>query len=446
MEALNDLITNYNAAREALPWLDCYVSELPAQFPGASTELTTDAVKLTREGRIRLVIQTEHSFEEIAAMAAAAPETNFILASGERKLLYHFAIIEKLLESVPNLYLANANFCSMLGLERLVAAGVGSKLLYGSMMPYLDAGQSRGPVILGHFDWATKCAIAGNNFRRLLGRPPVLPPEVKFAPVRPFIVDAHTHTVEAFTPVRFPAPGANADWEVWRPTMDTYGTEYFVCVPSDATRDCRKHTSRSLIAGMAAASGGRVRYLEAFDPRSVDYCVRECSESLADSKCVGLKIHPASHQTYASDERYAKAFELAGKFGKVVMTHSWGISDYNPTQKFSTPLLFDRHCAAYPDTKFVLGHMGGRPNGFPEAVEMCRKYGNVRVDLAGDFFHNGVIAAAVEQIGADKILFASDLFWIDPRCTLGMLLESALSGTDLMKILRTNALEFYLNA
>ena len=446
MESLNALIANYNAARAALPWLDCYVSELPAQFPGASTRLTTPAEQLSRDGRIRLVIQTEHSFDAIARMAAAAPETSFILASGERKLLYHFTAIEELLKTLPNVYLANANFCSMLGLERLVAAGVGHKLLYGSMMPYLDAGQSRGPVILGHFDWATKCAIAGNNFRRLLGQAPILPPEVKFAPVKPFIVDAHAHTIDDCSFCKFPAPGANADWSVWQPTLDAYGIEHYICTPSDTTHNRRKTPSRTLLAGETARSGGRMHYFEGFDPRCADYCAEDCPISLADPNCIGLKIHPPAHQTSGSDERYAKAFELAGKFGKVVMTHSWGVSDYNPTQKFSTPLLFDGHCAAYPETRFVLGHMGGRPNGFPEAVEMCRKYENVYADLAGDFFHNGVIEAAAAQIGADKILFASDLYWIDPRCTLGMLLESAMSEDELMKILRTNALKVYLNA
>jgi predicted TIM-barrel fold metal-dependent hydrolase len=158
-----------------------------------------------------------------------------------------------------------------------------------------------------------------------------------------------------------------------------------------------------------------------------------------------LKCHPAVHKIYGSDQIYARAFEVAGRFNKTVMTHSWGLSDYNDTQKYSTPLLFDEHCRNYPDTKFVLGHMGGRPNGFTEAVEMCKRHKNVYADLAGDFFHNGVIQAAAAEIGTDKILFASDLYWIDPRCTLGMLIEADLPEADLWKILRTNALKVYLN-
>jgi len=41
------------------------------------------------------------------------------------------------------------------------------------------------------------------------------------------------------------------------------------------------------------------------------------------------------------------------------------------------------------------------------------------------------------------MLFASDSYWIDERCMLGMLFESGLPDAELWKVLRTNALEFY---
>ncbi|MBR2345019.1 MAG: amidohydrolase family protein [Lentisphaeria bacterium] len=445
MNVLKDFVDNYRAIRAALPWLDCYVSELPVPFAEASTQAPTEAVKLTASGNIRLVIQTEHSFEEIAEMAKNEPDVKFIIASGTQKLLYHFAAIENLLLNYENIYLANGNFCSMLGLERLVKAGVGKKLLYGSMVPYLDPGQALGPIVLGQFDWVTKCGIAGNNFRKLLGLPPVNVPEVPLKKFPPFMVDAHAHTIRPETTCRFPAPGAAPQWDLWEPVLDAYATEFYFATPSETNRDGQETPASQEMAQIVKDSNGRVRYFTGFDPRHADFCYAEAERTLGNPECVGLKIHPPAHRTYGSDLVYARAFEVAGRFNKTVMTHSWGLSDYNDTQKYSTPLLFDEHCRNYPDTKFVLGHAGGRPNGFPEAVEMCKRHKNVFVDLAGDFFHNGVIQAAAKEIGADKILFASDLYWIDPRCTLGMLIEAELPLEDLWKILRTNALKVYLN-
>ena len=66
-------------------------------------------------------------------------------------------------------------------------------------------------------------------------------------------------------------------------------------------------------------------------------------------------------------------------------------------------------------------------------------------DFAGDLFFNGFVAHAVREIGADRLIFATDMYWIDPRCVLGMLLElTDLSDEDMLKILRGNAERFYL--
>ncbi|MBE6358674.1 MAG: hypothetical protein E7057_05435 [Lentisphaerae bacterium] len=444
MQELKTLIASYNAVHAALPWLDCYVSTLPVPFAGAPAVPPTDYVDLSGNEKFKLLIQTEHTFEEMAAFAEAEPEKIFIIASGERKLLYHYVAIEELLVKYPNIYLANGNFCSTHGLERLIAAGAGKKLLYGSMAPFLDPGQAQGPVVLGHFDWETKCDIAGNNFRRLLGLPVVNVPEVTIPAIAPFIVDAHIHTKEAATPSRFPAPDSEAKWEQWESVMDEYFVEYIFNTPGEAIADTVKNPAHIVAGKMCEDSKGRARYFAFYDPRDVEGSLAVAEKSLPDPACIGLKIHPVENHIFANDERYAPAFEIAGKYNKAIMSHTWGLSDYNPNQQYGTPELFDAHCRNYPETRFVLGHMGGRPNGFPEAVSMCRKYKNVYADLAGDFFHNGVIQAGVKEIGADRIIFASDIYWIDPRCMLGMVLGAKLSVEDTWNILRANAFKVYL--
>ena len=65
-------------------------------------------------------------------------------------------------------------------------------------------------------------------------------------------------------------------------------------------------------------------------------------------------------------------------------------------------------------------------------------------DLSGDLFFNGHVRHAVREIGADRLIYGTDMYWIDPRCTLGMLLEQPISDADMLKILRTNAEKFYL--
>ena len=445
-----DLLKNfrrlYREMQERLPFLDCYISDLPASWDDIPSAPPTAFEKLSfTEGNPRLVMQTEHSFEEIAAMAEAEPEINFILASGNKKLLYHIADITLLLNKHPNLYLATGNMCNTFALERLVAAGCKDKLLYGSMYPFLSPGEALAQIVLGDFDWETRCAIAGNNFRRLLGQAPVIPPELPAVQIPPIFIDAHGHTVEATTKTRFPAPESAADWKFWESKLDFFGITHFLFTPSETNINSSLHPGYEA-RECCEKSGGRMRYFEGFDPRYAEKCLENLEKSLQDPLCIGIKIHPASHRTDADDPAYDAVFKIAEKYGKPIMTHSWGVSDYNPTQKHSVPELFECHLKAHPAAAFVFGHTGGRPNGFPAAVEMIRKYPQCMGDFSGDLFFNGHIRHAVAEIGADHLMFGTDMYWIDPRCVIGMMLEiEELSDEDFLKIARLNAERFYLS-
>lgn len=447
IESLKKFRALYNEMQKRLPFLDCYVSDRQPFWSDIPLEPPTPYKKLSfTEGNPRLVMQTEHSFEEIEAMAKAAPEINFIIASGDRKLLYHIAEITRLLCEVPNLYLATGNFCNILALERLIEAGCKDKLLYGSMCPFLAPGQALGPVVLGDFDWETRCAIAGNNFRRLLGEAPVLPPELPGIKTPMLFIDAHGHTIEEETPSRFPSPGSAAKWEQWQSKLDFFGMTHFFFTPSET------NINASISPGYLArhcceASQGRMLYFEGFDPRYAEKCLENLEKSLPDPCCVGIKIHPAGHKTDANEAVYDAAFKIAAKYGKPIMTHSWGVSDYNPVQIHSTPDRFECHLKAHPEVRFVFGHTGGRPNGFLEAVKMIKKYPQTMGDFSGDLFFNGHIRHAISEIGADRLMFGTDMYWIDPRCVTGMLMEiEELSNEDMLKILSLNARRFYLSA
>ena len=444
MVQIAELYKNYQEIRAALPFLDCYISDYPSAWDDAPQNSPVASRKLSfTTGNPRLVRQTDHTFEEIVRMAEESPEINFIIASGDRKLLYHFDILCKLLAGYDNLYVCTANLCNEYALERMIELGLKDKLIFGSMMPYYDAGQSLGPLVLGNFDWETKCAIAGNNFRRLLGEAAVITPEVKMKKLSPVIIDAHTHTIEDGTFSKFPPYNASADWQLWKKRMEESGCCRVIVTPAESIFNAGKISSQQLVSKMCRDSGGKVTYFEVFDPRYADKSYTNIEESLKDPYCIGIKIHPVEHSTPANSELYDLPFVLAERYGKPIMTHSWGASDYNPLQKFATPALFDIHLCNHPGVTLVFGHTGGRPNGFTEAVEMCRKHPQCMCDLAGDIFHNGFIQHAISEIGADKLIFATDIYWIDLRCMLAMLFENGVSADDMEKILWKNAERTY---
>jgi predicted TIM-barrel fold metal-dependent hydrolase len=189
-------------------------------------------------------------------------------------------------------------------------------------------------------------------------------------------------------------------------------------------------------------SRGRILLYAVFDPRgpdSLDFVRRSLDEPAA----VGIKIHPAMHQCPADDDRWRPVWELAADRKMPILTHSWCISDYNPTQKHAQPSLFGRYVREFPNVALILGHSGGRHEGHVAAAALARAHDNVYLDLAGDCYSLGLVEYLVAEAGADRILYGSDLTWIDPRTQLGMVLDSDITDDDKNLILRGNALRLF---
>lgn len=164
--------------------------------------------------------------------------------------------------------------------------------------------------------------------------------------------------------------------------------------------------------------------------------VRHCLEHEA---FVGVKIHPPLANCYAHDERWEPVWRLASELAVPVVTHSWWVSDYNPTQRYATPDQFERYVQTYPDVNLILGHSGGRYEGHRAAAKLARSYPNVYMDLSGDSYSFGLVEWLVEHAGAERILFGSDITMIDGRTTMGRVLDANIPPAAKALILGENA-------
>lgn len=478
--------SNYEKLKNALPWFDCAVYENEkSAFPEYASPGNTDYAKtayampdsgiqkLKANGiqilrydsgkcsleSIRIlfhemvennmplsILHTQLDFEKIEELAASEPELNIIIESGNRKLIYHIEKILKALKKFPNIYLCSYNFCNWLGHEKLISEGLSDRLLYGSHAPMFSADVMMAPVIMGDFSWDLKCDLAGNNLRRLLGLSPIKKQEMKLEKPMPFIIDAHGHNLQPGTAAvnGFPTPDMDYTPEDWIEFMDKTSIEKLILIPSEAlfSGECALALSEKL----RASAPGRFSYMVVFNPTLVTAAyIDRFKKSLLHPDCAGIKIHPSVHNVEGDDKSYEQVFRIAEEYGKPIMTHSWDISDYNPTQYMSHPDRFRKHLEKHHNTPFVLGHAGGRPGAFDATVKLCEDFENVYVDFAGDYYYNGVLDAFAVKIGTDRILYASDVDWLDPRCNLGLFMGSRLNISDLLKTLRSNALKVYFN-
>ena len=157
---------------------------------------------------------------------------------------------------------------------------------------------------------------------------------------------------------------------------------------------------------------------------------------LASPKCVGIKIHPEEH-CYCIREHGQVIFEFAAAQRSVVMTHSG--------EQNSLPEDYLPFADAFPEVTLILAHLGcgydGDPTHQVRAIQQSR-HGNVFVDLSSACnVQSGLIEWAVQQIGAEKMLFGTDSPLHDARFELGKIVTADISETAKRKILGLNAIK-----
>jgi len=256
-----------------------------------------------------------------------------------------------------------------------------------------------------------------------------------------FIIDAHVHL------------GYTANFY-----MPDTSLERIICIMDKfkVKRICGSHLAGLVAHHFEFAHQETLKAIEKYPGRIFGYTIYDPNfpqESLASVRkylkfegFIGVKIHPAMH-TYPMDgERYDPLWEYAAKNNIPVLTHTWDATPQTtypyelvPSQIYAEPKLAGRVAQRFPEVKIILAHSGGHYRGHLQAIEVVKKYENVYVDTCGATFSFGLIEWFVREIGAHRILYGSDLTWIDPRVHLGRVLGAKISLKEKEQILSLNA-------
>jgi predicted TIM-barrel fold metal-dependent hydrolase len=90
----------------------------------------------------------------------------------------------------------------------------------------------------------------------------------------------------------------------------------------------------------------------------------------------------------------------------------------------------------FPDVRIIMAHLTGDGVRGVQAVKDCR---NVVVDTSGAAPESGIVEYAVEQLGADRILYGSDAPIRDFAVAIARITGSRLDAATQRKILHDNA-------
>jgi len=143
----------------------------------------------------------------------------------------------------------------------------------------------------------------------------------------------------------------------------------------------------------------------------------------------GIKLHCDLHKYPVEGNNYRTAFEFANSLGIPVLIHGYGGRE-----------ILERILRHYPNARIIAAHVGGW-DGKSEnpAIELAKDYENLYLDLASSIAYRNAFEKMVEMVGADRILYGSDMPLLDPGYQLGRVVRSGLSEEDMGKILSSNA-------
>jgi len=177
------------------------------------------------------------------------------------------------------------------------------------------------------------------------------------------------------------------------------------------------------------------------NPNYPEESLRQIEEFSRLPQFVGVKLHASWHNRPIDGEEFDPLFKMCEKLGLPVLVHSYVADDR--ADQVSCPERI-ANAAARHDIPVILAHMGGNAVRTAKAIKDIK---NICVDISTGreraaqlyVWNLGRIDDCVREIGAERVLFGSDMPVIDPAVSMGMLEDSQISAREKELIMYKNA-------
>jgi len=147
----------------------------------------------------------------------------------------------------------------------------------------------------------------------------------------------------------------------------------------------------------------------------------------------GLKLEIANN---ARDACMRPLMEAAQAHGLVVLQHAWSMTKIRQRSFHTDPEDVGTLARRFPEVRIIMAHLTGCG---PRGVLAVKDCPNVWVDTSGAAPEAGIVEYAVEQLGAERILYGSDVPIRDFGVAIARITGSRLDAATKRKILHDNA-------
>ena len=237
------------------------------------------------------------------------------------------------------------------------------------------------------------------------------------------IVDAHLHVDE------LPALGWQLGAEVCIRRMDEAGIARGVVMTIVDAPEVNPD-ALDLIADACRRYPGRLDAFARLHPWYGDRSVA-LLERAFELGFKGLKLHPVTTIAHPAGEDTLRLIRAAATHGAPTLFHCGD-------EPMATPLAVARAALACPEATIIFGHMGGYFH-VDEAIAVAERHGNVFLETSA-MPYPAKVREAVERIGPERVLYASDGPACSPRIEVEKVRLAGLAADAERLVFADNAL------
>lgn len=137
-------------------------------------------------------------------------------------------------------------------------------------------------------------------------------------------------------------------------------------------------------------------------PEHPEASLKEIDRCIRDGPMVGIKLWVAKK---CSDPAIDPIIRRAAELGAAVFQHTW-IKTGGELPGESTPYDLIELAGRHPGVPLICGHTGGN---WELGIRIVRPHPQIFIDLAGSDPTSGMTEMAVRELGAERVLYGSDV-------------------------------------
>ncbi len=194
------------------------------------------------------------------------------------------------------------------------------------------------------------------------------------------------------------------------------------------------------LVGLNRRHPDRIRGYVTVNPNFFEHAQAEIGRLLGQGGgMIGIKL-AASRR--ADDPLLDPICEMARGCGAPILHHVWQHRRREwPNQEASDAVELCALAERHPDVTFMLAHIAGGGD-WQHSLGVLRRQPNVYVDLSGSGVDGGMLDAAIETVGIDRLLFGCDVT-MDTGWAKLRYLTRILSPADLEQVSWKNAARIF---